>query len=69
MLKAKGCPNFSLMNGRPQNRTNLDVEYQTDLYKTISTGIKNANTFSRSQSKRELKFGKQVIDPKRGCYR
>jgi hypothetical protein len=59
------------MTGKPglvrKEGTNLD--YETQELRTLGQGDGKSPLIGRTKSKRKLVFGRQVIDPHRGCYR
>ena len=58
-----------MMSTRKEPKASLAIEYRTQSFKTIESEDKKVPLFGRSQSKRELRIGRQVIGPRRGCYR
>ena len=64
--------NHQVMTGKPglpkKEGTHLDYPSTSD-FKTIRKGDKKRPLMEISQSKKELVFKRQVIDPKRGCFR
>jgi len=45
------------------------LDYDTQEVKVLGKGDGKRPLMERSRSKRELVFSRQVIDPKRACYR
>lgn len=61
----------SKMTGKPGilKKQGTHLDYDTQEFKVLGRGDGKKPLMERSRSKRELVYKRQVIDPKRACYR
>lgn len=67
----KDVVNYKKMTAHPvlMKKLGTDLNYDTQMINTLSAGDKKRPTFQLSQTERKLVFSRQVISPKRGCFR